>query len=164
MGIKAKFTLKDVQKITTEFYNNAVKSIYQALELAAYDVVNDAKMRETYADQSGNLRSSIGFVIYYNGEKVSTGGFGGGALFPNKEGVRGSGKEGTEKGGNVAEEIAEQFPKGFVLVVVAGMEYAAYVEAKGYDVLTGSSFLMAPIFESYLKNVKDATGLEFQRV
>jgi len=40
---------------------------------------------------------------------------------------------------NVLDDIAAQYPTGMILVVVAGMEYAAAVESKGYDVITGSS-------------------------
>ena len=164
MGIKAKFTIKDVRKITAEFYQNVLTSIYRNLERAALEVVNEAKNGETYADQTGNLRSSIGFVIFYNGEEVSTGGFGGGALLANSEGVKGSGTQGTAAGPSFAKEVGKKYTRGFVVVIVAGMEYAAYVEAKGYDVITGSSFLLAPIFEQNLKIIKDETGLDFLRV
>ena len=164
MGIKAKYTITDVKKITNEFYNNVLKSIYLNLERAAIEVVNDAKNSETYADQTGNLRSSIGFVIFYNGEAVSSGGFGGGALSPNENGVKGSGTEGTSTGEKFALEVGKKYSRGFAVVIVAGMDYAAYVEAKGYDVITGSSFLLAPIFEKNLKIIKDETGLDFLRV
>lgn len=164
MGIKAKYTITDVKKITTEFYNNVLDSIYLSLERSAIEVVNDAKNRDTYADQTGNLRSSIGYVIFYNGEQVKAGGFGGGASFPNEDGVRGAGTTGTSAGEKFALEVGKKYSRGFVVVIVAGMEYAAYVEAKGYDVITGSSFLLAPIFEQNLKIVKDKTGLDFLRV
>ena len=121
-------------------------------------------MQETYADQTGNLRSSIGYVIFYDGEKVAGGGFGGGALFANSEGVKGSGVQGGKTGNEISEKIAAKYSKGFVVVIVAGMEYATYVEAKGYDVLTGSSFMFSPFFMQNMKVLQDASGINFEPV
>lgn len=163
MGIKAKFSVRDVRKITEDFYNNALISVSKALYRAAQEVVNDAKNRDTYADQTGNLRSSIGFVIFFNGVEIESSSFGGGALFPNKDGVKGSGADGINKGKEFARAVASKYTRGFVVVVVAGMEYAAYVEAKGYDVITGSTLLLAPYFERELKTISHASGINFDR-
>ena len=35
--------------------------------------------------------------------------------------------------------MALDYPKGMVLIGVAGMGYAAAVESRGYDVITGSA-------------------------
>ena len=42
------------------------------------------------------------------------------------------------------------------LITVAGMEYASYVEAKGFDVITGSTLGTYTKMESVWKNVNDA--------
>lgn len=74
-----------------------------------------------YMDWSGNLRNSIGYVVQDGGKRA-------------KEKFPGRG-EGADKAKALAAKIAASYPTGFVLVVVAGEEYATYVTDKGYDVL-----------------------------
>lgn len=149
MALKAKFKLTDIRKKTEDFYNRALAGALEALKDAAQQVVNEAKLQETYADQTGNLRASIGYVIFFNGEKVA-GSFASGT--------------GQEKGKAFSETVAKKYSKGFVVVLVAGMEYAAYVEAKGYDVLTGSSFMFSPFFMQNMKVLQDSSGIKFEPV
>ena len=80
-----------------------------------------------FKDQTGNLRSSIGFRIYKDGKKVVDGGF------KNVSGGNGisESKAALDKYG-LAYEIPIQ---GWTLVIVAGMSYATYVESKGFNVL-----------------------------
>lgn len=80
-----------------------------------------------FDDQTGNLRSSIGFRIYKDGVKVVDGGFknvsGGNAISEAKTALDRYG-------------LAYEIPiKGWTIVIVAGMSYATYVESKGYNVL-----------------------------
>lgn len=80
-----------------------------------------------YDDQTGNLRSSIGFRLYKDGVKIKDGGFknvsGGNAIQEAKSAL--------DKYG-----LAYEIPvEGWTVVVVAGMSYATYVESKGFNVL-----------------------------
>ena len=43
--------------------------------------------------------------------------------------------EGAEEALKLAMKIASSLPNKFSLIIVAGMNYAAYVEAKGYNVI-----------------------------
>lgn len=89
-------------------------------------------------DQTGNLRSSIGYIIVDDGMIVKRGGF---------EKVDGpkrdqSSPDGSAEGQSFAEELASKYPKGYCLIIVAGMEYAAYVEAiENKTVLAGGKLL-----------------------
>lgn len=74
-----------------------------------------------YIDDTGNLRSSIGYLVLADGRAEKE-------YFPGRG-------EGADKGKDLAAKVAAAHPSGFVLVVVAGMEYAKYVSDKGYDVL-----------------------------
>jgi hypothetical protein len=87
--------------------------------------VADARSVNTYTDRTGNLRASIGYVIAKDGREI----------FGNFQGIA----SGTSVGKRKIRQILGSNSKGFVLIVVAGMEYAAAVESKGYDVITGSS-------------------------
>lgn len=73
----------------------------------------------SWIDRTGNLRSSIGYIITYKGNIVQ---------YSDFRQVK-QGSEGTKTGKDFAEEIAKQLSNEYVLVVVAGMNYAEYVEA-----------------------------------
>lgn len=74
----------------------------------------------SWIDRTGNLRSSIGYIITHNGNIVQYSDF--------KQVKQGS--EGVKTGKDFAEEIVKQFSSDYVLVVVAGMNYAEFVEAR----------------------------------
>lgn len=86
------------------------------------ELVKYAKDQHNYTDHSGNLTNSIGYVVVQNGTPVFYGEL-------NQPG------EGAEAGLKLAMKIASQTPNSFSLIIVAGMNYAAYVEAKGYNVI-----------------------------
>ena len=74
----------------------------------------------SWIDRTGNLRSSIGYIITHNGNIVQ---------YSDFRQVK-QGSEGVKTGKDFAEEIAKQFSSDYVLVVVAGMNYAEFVEAR----------------------------------
>lgn len=125
-------TLLTLQRVGEQFVNDARSSTIDNLGLSTLlegvesQPTNEVTGLKTYRDRTGNLRSSIGYVILKNGEQVES-------FFEGEE------SEGKEAGKAVTIEVAEKFPKGYVLIVVAGMGYAAAVEANGFDVLSGSS-------------------------
>ena len=91
--------------------------------------VREGKEAGLWTDRTGNLRSSIGYVVVYNGQIVELAGFN----------PIGTGIEGQKEGRTYAEQLAKQQTKGYALIVVAGMAYASYVEAKGFDVLANTA-------------------------
>ncbi len=88
-------------------------------------VVKYARDHGNYTDRTGNLRNSLGYVVVQSGQ-IQRENFGG-------EG------EPQQKSRAHALDVARNLPPNKIyLVWVAGMEYARYVEANGYDVLQGS--------------------------
>ena len=86
-----------------------------------------------WTDRTGNLRSSIGFMVTYKGKQVELGGFESTAA-PN-----GNGQEGTEEGERVIKGLKGTNTEGYALVIVAGMNYAEYVQAhENRDVLASA--------------------------
>lgn len=79
----------------------------------------DRSPQASWVDQSGNLRSSIGYVVVCNGQIVNVSNF-----TPVKNGT-----DGAAEGKSLAEKLAKNHERGYALIVVAGMNYAAYVEA-----------------------------------
>lgn len=97
-------------------------------------------IKKDYTDQTGNLRSSIGYIVVIDGKIVKCSPF---------EVVR-NGEQGTKKGKAYAERLAKEFPKGFALIVVAGENYASYVQKNGYDVLASADLKASAIVPQLL--------------
>lgn len=108
----------------------------RALSRLGEECVIEARGRspeESWIDRSGNLRSSIGYVIASEGRIIKYSDF---TVVKN-------GTEGPEAGKTLTEEIAKKYRSGYVLVVVAGMNYAEYVEAMDNKVVLASAELFA---------------------
>ena len=124
-GLKAMFSVGAIREYMEEQINNAEDKVLQALQYEGELFVNKARSSGNYTDRTGNLRSSIGYLILKNGEVIDQN-------FAGND----KGRENAQKAAN---EVAGQHPNGYVLIGVAGMKYAAAVESKGYDVITGSA-------------------------
>nr|DAW19193.1 MAG TPA: hypothetical protein [Caudoviricetes sp.] len=147
MGIVPRFSRPDLKTMLADRVNRINLAILIQLRVLGEKCVNHARQIDKtigFEDQTGNLRSSLGYVIYLNGKPVGE----------NFEKVRG-GNEGLEKGRKLAKEIAGDYPRGFLLVVVAGMEYAVYVEANNRDVLTSAEHLAEKKLPEMLKQIDD---------
>lgn len=120
--------------------------ILRELQVIAEEACN--KTRDTYPtrasggydDHSGNLRGSIGFLINFQGKEIVRGGFDG----------RGS-EDGEEAANNALSKVSISNTT-WEIVVVAGKEYARYVEAKGYNVI---SFIQSFLDEAISKLKQD---------
>lgn len=81
--------------------------------------IRDRAGDKSWYDQTGNLRSSVGYVIAHNKNIIQYSSF-------NQ--VK-QGSEGVKTGKDLAEELAKKYSNNYVLIVVAGMNYAEFVEA-----------------------------------
>lgn len=158
-----------------------LESVKEAYILACMEAVNFARTTDTYKDRTNNLRSSIGFVLYYNGEIVHedfqiTGkgtGAGGDVSFTTKAGKDVSftaknsgpdGQTGISAAKELANKVASRHPDGFVAVIVAGMHYALFVEAKGFDVLTGATLNLSENIRKHFDAIDKVHGTNFARI
>lgn len=98
-----------------------------------------------WGDVTGNLRSSIGFVVLKDGVPVFEG-------QPEQfSGPKGNGEEGPGAAKALLTHLQAKFPNGIVLIVCAGMNYAAYVEnVRHKDVLTTAELLMESLVRKHL--------------
>lgn len=143
MTIKRTTPISQIMQYMDDRISAYEQVIVRRLSYAGEQCVTQAREHGSYTDQTGNLRSSIGYVIVRNGVIIS------GSDFR----VVKQGSEGSSTGKALAEEITSKFSKGIALVVVAGMNYAGYVEAKGRDVLTSSEILAGRIVPELLSNL-----------
>lgn len=132
MSMQTLFSEKDVSNWFDMFQEKADEKLYKTLQYAGEYFVKIARDSGKYIDHTGNLRSSIGYVIVNDGEIV-------------EDNFQLSAKGGSDKqaGKDIAEKLAQLVAKthneGLVLIGVAGMEYACYVEAmEGKDVVSGA--------------------------
>ena len=125
-GLRALFGRKYVQERVNKFRENFDKKMHHTLVYMGEQFINKARVNGNYTDQTGNLRASIGYIVLKDGAILN-------------QAFQGNKQEGIAQGQKIANEIAQQYTRGFILIGVAGMNYAASVEAKGYDVISGSA-------------------------
>lgn len=140
-GLIPQFTQKGINGKIDRFVNNKAQKILYVLNYVGDEFVTQARNTKTYKDQTGNLRASIGYLISLDGK----------ILIEKEEGT----SEGVAKAKETLREVLRNNQRNFVLIVCAGMGYAAAVESKGYDVITGS----IPNAETLLRELKTKTGL-----
>jgi len=175
--LEANFTQQDIEKITGEYLKRVFKVTQNELMQIGLQFVRDARSKiptkeyhlvagdarmaarliggsinlssaDGFNDDTGNLRSSIGFILMYYGQivyqdfQLSSGG-------TDK-------KTGLDAGLAYAEKLGRDFPEGWAIITVAGMEYASWVEALGYDVITGSTLGAEKKLRVAFKNVMTA--------
>lgn len=137
-----------------DFINEQVERMTNALvyNLCAIgeQVLNAARSTNSYKDQTGNLRSSLGYVVAIDGKVVQISDF---APSEQKTEKTPDKATGQREGKAYARQLLDKFPTGIVLLVVAGMNYASYVSAKGYDVLDSAELLAGQLIPDMLKQL-----------
>ena len=131
-----------------QFFNERLQRWRQAiLENLVYvgeQMLSIARNNHKYLDQTGNLTSSIGYAVIENGKvyKQST--------FAQVKG----GSKGATEGREFLQRLISENPSGIVLIMVAGMEYAVYVEAMSLDVLDSAEQAAKRLVPQIVKQLK----------
>ncbi|MBQ0161079.1 MAG: hypothetical protein KBT28_10745 [Bacteroidales bacterium] len=122
MALKRKFNPKSVvDKKVKQMQARFEKALLLVLNQLGQELVTCARDMHTYKDQTGNLTNSMNYVIVKGKNIVSMGANGAGT--------------GAEEAETLLRKLALKTTSNYTLIVVAGMNYAAYVQAKGYNVL-----------------------------
>ena len=144
--------MSEIQKYINDAIEKVDKVVIRNLQRLGEEAVIYARNRtgeESWYDQTGNLRSSIGYVIARDGNIIRRGGFS--QIL--------DGAEGPNEGKRFAKETAEAYPGSFVLIVVAGMNYASYVEdMENKDVLASSSLFVERELPKMIKIIDEQIG------
>lgn len=144
MGIKCKTSSAEIE----EYFDQRVKAIRQAqinnLVYVGEAAVKEARESGRYKDQTGNLRSSIGYCVLDNGKVIKESSFD----------VVKEGGQGSTEGREFLHRLISEHSKGLALIIVAGMNYAAYVEAKNYNVLDSAEQMAERLLPQLLKGLK----------
>lgn len=153
MAIKPNFTKDDVRKRFDAFLNEIEKKQIARLQRLGEMCLVEARTNKGYMMQTGALLSSTGYEVFVDGVAIHS-------QFDAASGAESNAAEmGIKSGQSIAETIGKG-TKGIALVVVAGMNYAAYVEAKGYNVLSSAEHLaereLPRMLEKLISNSKRA--------
>ena len=131
-GIKPMFTQATIKKQLVKFQSLTTEKAEKAFAYLGEEIVNDAKSKGaegSFIDRTGNLRSSEGYEVKTNGKS-----------FVKKVEQSSSGDEGG-KGVKAGKQLLSEIKSegDIQLTVVAGMDYALWVESmKGKNVLSAS--------------------------
>lgn len=148
--IVPKFTRAQVKDMLIKKAQAIEQAILMRMLRVAETFVRNARENGQYNDITGNLRNSIGYLILKDGVQIYEG-------FKRSAKVTKS-QTGVITGRALANEISKKYPRGYALIVVAGMEYAAAVESRGKDVLTGSSQIARNDLKTALQAIDKKIG------
>lgn len=145
MGLESRFDFVGINKKLIEAQVAVSNAIISNLMMLGEECLNEVRNNGSYMDDTGNLRSSTGYFVVKDGDIVDYGGF---------KKVR-QGNDGVEAGKSLIDQIIDNYNSGYALIVVAGMEYAAAVESKGFNVLTSGEILAKTKIPVILRRVKN---------
>jgi len=153
-SIKANFNIADIEKIFANSTAAFDQAIFTRLELVGENFVINARTNGNYDDHTKNLRNSIRYFIIKDGELLKGDFSGKPKPVRNKNGSLAKYQpKNFER--SIIEVIIKEYPKGWIIVCTAGMEYAGYVESKGKDVITTSSITAESDLKKSLEEVRN---------
>lgn len=136
MGIRMTTKLSEVHDMLMRETERVERLTIRALSELGEQCVTKIRDRagdKSWYDQTGNLRSSVGYVIAHNKNIIQ---------YSTFNQVK-QGSEGVKTGKDLAEELAKRYSNNYVLIVVAGMNYAEFVEAMDNKDVLASTELWA---------------------
>lgn len=148
LKIKADYTAASIDREVKQAIEEHFKYVVDVYSRAGQAMVEDARSRTKDFGSSGNgsfgnitweLRSSICCAVYRDGREV---------FFYGP--VLNTGADGVQAAKDYLQELSEG-ETGIQLIVVAGKEYAAAVESKGYNVISATSIVAEGILNRFIQ-------------
>jgi hypothetical protein len=137
---------QDIELALRKKLANELNAMVYRLYEIGLSAVNTIRQNHAYQDQTGNLTSSVGCAVVVNGDIMQISDF---------DTISSTGEEGSKAGKAYVQSLASQFPDGVTLIVVAGMNYAAYVERRGIGGMTGGELFAKQAVEDLLLELQD---------
>lgn len=144
ISVEANFNMKSIHDYMERQAEQRINEVVDFMRAKGVEYTTMARNKtlatNKYNNITFNLVSSVGFAITRNGAVVES-------YFPLLE----TGTEGKAKGEALSARVASELggTNNIVLVLVAGEDYASYVQNNGKDVISASS----TEFESYLLRI-----------
>lgn len=156
MGLNTKTPIASIMLELTKEMQLAEEEIAEELARLGEEGVNEARLNGSYTDRTGNLRSSIGYVMAKGGNVITSSNF---AKIIGNDNPDNIPVNGDEIGKKLATDAAKRLSKdGFALVMVAGMEYASYVADRGYNVLDSAEMHVRERLDTRFKQLGFGVG------
>lgn len=142
MGIELISSEGSIDFAFDEIEHRVAEAIIMALSYVGETAIRIAREEGDYRDITGNLRSSIGYVVLRDGKVMTK------AIVERTK----DGTEGAKQLEELLPKLQSEYRTGFALIVVAGMNYAAYVEDIHHRVVLSSAKLKAEELAKELLN------------
>ncbi|MCM1079701.1 MAG: hypothetical protein NC344_10180 [Bacteroidales bacterium] len=113
------------------------------------DAATAARDHRDYHDQTGNLRSSIGYAVVSRSGRIV-----------GEQKLYKQGYEGLSAGREMLDKLSKKRRGDVSLHIVAGMDYAEQLERKGYKVLSPARVLV----DRTAKKMLEDAGLKVQKI
>ena len=143
MPIRLVTPQSEIDAYIDQSIDKALQVIVNTFMYVGESCIREARDNGSYMDQTGNLRSSIGYVVVVDGQVVRK----------NVVDLVKNGTEGTKEADAFLERLATEHSDGICLIVVAGINYASYVEGRGYNVLTSAELLAERLVPQLLEQI-----------
>lgn len=137
---------KEIEEALRKKLADELNAIVYRLYEIGLSAVNTIRQNHAYLDQTGNLTSSVGCAVVVEGEIMQISDF---------EAIKPTGEQGAQEGRSYVQSLASQFPQDITLIVVAGMNYAAYVERRGIGGMTGGELFAKQAVEDLLLEMQN---------
>lgn len=141
MGMIRQFGDGYITKQVQYFQQQVELAMKLLLQEFGEKLVAFAKDTHTYTDRTGNLTNSISYAIVRHKE----------ILYYNEV----QREEANAAALKVAMKMAESLSDAYSLIVVAGMNYAAFVESRGYNVILPAELKAKQEFTNKVKLLID---------
>ena len=140
MAITQKTSTSDINAYLNHQIDVINKQVLMIMQYVGETGVNIARTSGSYHDRTGNLRSSVGYLVIDGGIVTS-------------RNIVAKSPIATESVDAFINELTAKYNKGIVLILLAGMDYASKVSAMNYDVLDSAEVRTEPMLMRMLKNM-----------
>lgn len=160
--------LDALQRKLNEKKQQVTNTLNVALMQLAEEAVTYSKNNKEYKDHTANLKNSISFALYFDGEIVTSKiGDDYNSTYKDEKGRIHDNPYSKDEVMQFRENALSEYakkdgviaPRGYSLIIVAGMNYGKHVEDKGYNVLHLTKYYlkdeMKKIFEEVKKMISE---------
>lgn len=160
--------LEALQRKLNEKKQQVTNTLNVALMQLAEEAVTYSKNNKEYKDHTANLKNSISFALYFDGEIVTSKiGDDYNSTYKDEKGRTHDNPYSKDEVMQFRENALSEYakkdgviaPRGYSLIIVAGMNYGKHVEDKGYNVLHLTKYYlkdeMKKIFEEVKKMISE---------
>lgn len=155
IGIPNVSAFDDLMKLIPQVMANEIVRALTYLGEQCVKRIRDRSPEDSWFDQTGNLRSSIGYAVLDHGRKTIVSAFD----------AIGGATDGPEKGRQLIESLTSQYADVYALLVVAGMDYAEFVEARdNKDVLAATDLWAKQQLQTYMEKAMQRASIKISQL